>query len=364
MNYVFLDIEWIQENNKFNIYKNEIIELCLLSVKVCEYEYSKKYFSMVKISDNSKYKSFQLSHIKESDIERSKPLHKVIETVIKTVEDDDIIVVWSRETFILLQHAIHKCDFNKLQNKVIYLQDITTLAKNDRSKPIGFAHSLDKFKIKYDKNYLHDSRYDVEYLYRLFNEIRNRIKKCIPIDYFESNFVITKDGMIHNIKCEDTKDIISSDKQYATIENMFDGHAICKKCIDNFPKIRKPIDIRSCHASLQLRDDMVYEMCQSFGLQCTISEGVIFVKGIYTRWKIIHDGEKILSLQHENYRKKFNKSNQKGRKMKFDDYHEQKNVSLKNLHHVLRYIKIHEDNFLNEEKQKTHIERLIDSVKM
>ena len=54
------------------------------------------------------------------------------------------------------------------RHRVIILQQLLMQIAGDGKKVIGFEKSLKQAGIKYQKNYLHYSKHDVNYLYLLF----------------------------------------------------------------------------------------------------------------------------------------------------------------------------------------------------
>ena len=81
------------------------------------------------------------------------------------------------ETYELLKIRTDKYGISMPRHRVIVLQQLLMQIAGDGKKVIGFEKSLKQAGIKYQKNYLHYSKHDVNYLYLLFCKCYSEYQK-------------------------------------------------------------------------------------------------------------------------------------------------------------------------------------------
>lgn len=101
-----------------------------------------------------------------------------------------------------------------------------------------------------------------------------------------------------------------------------------------------------------LNEERIERQCEARGFSVHFGAGVIYINSGKANWRLMHDGNQVYKVLHENYRGlRFNTG-------KYNSgYHEQKlwNFQMKN---VLNYIEKHDKLFLTESKTRRPIQRL------
>jgi len=129
---------------------------------------------------------------------------------------------------------------------------------------------------------------------------------------------------------------------------------------DKLPKLRKN-RYNKLTPEEQFDDEIIRGMCEHFRLDCSITEGLVFVRSPYSTWRIFHNYKEIEVVYHENYQK-LRRVDYLRRKIN-EGYHEQ-DIHATTMYGVLDYIYKHEKGFMkSKNKEQLRLERLFEKVK-
>lgn len=92
-------------------------------------------------------------------------------------------------------------------------------------------------------------------------------------------------------------------------------------------------------------EEKVSSICNMFGLNCSFSNGIVFVTTNVGRWRIIHEGNNIKKIYHENYRRCKSEFSKKHKKCT-EGYHEQQ-IEVRDFYDAIKYIYCHDKNFVS-----------------
>lgn len=94
-----------------------------------------------------------------------------------------------------------------------------------------------------------------------------------------------------------------------------------------------------------LNEDSFAQYCNSYGLQCSFAEEIVFIKTNLSQWRIYHNGIIVEKLYHSSFITGGIMKSQKSGRLKYaEGFHEQKiprDVG-DNIYDVLQYIIRHE----------------------
>lgn len=345
MNYLFLDMEWNQLNNQFNLSEDEILEIAAVYVDK-DLINDKTFFKIVKPEhiENVSKKTLTFLRLGINILEVALPIEIIVDKFIKKFSEFDIVVVWNRDTYDLFTNATKLCGITLPKHKVIVLQELLS----DIDQFMGFEAALRRYFVKYKPNLLHCSKYDVTYLKRLFYSIIFQYKQQCKVDSKNKAGRLSNSNIIHNLKCHYI--VGKSSFHHSSYVDIFSGYKLCKYCIGTEKHVLLPKELffDRLDEINNFSEERINAFCKRFDMKCNFSDGLIFVRTHMATWRIYHDGEKVLNIYHENYRKV---EQTKKKKKSNEGYHIQ-NVKCDNLYDVLNYIHRHDKNFLCEKKIK------------
>lgn len=167
--YMFVDIEWYQTPGTKGIENRDLIQIGVIATD--EIMDIKKSFSMVMRSDSEKkYNPDTLisSHsILNSGIQDNGE-EAVLQKIKMMFPDYKYIVVWTNDAYELFKRDMDKYGLVMPKHRTIVFQQILMRIASNGVAPIGFEHALIQTGIEYQKSNLHNSKYDVNYMYQLF----------------------------------------------------------------------------------------------------------------------------------------------------------------------------------------------------
>ena len=364
MKYLFLDMEWSQENG-FDVKENQILEFAVASYSN-DFESQRRFARMVKPTDVYAIpeRTYQFLNLSMESLMEEDTIDVVLNEFSQKFQDYEVVVVWNENTYKLF---VEKCRSHRItlpKHKVLVLQDM--IASIDSKKSIySMERYLKKCGIRYKMDRLHYSKYDVERMRLLFLEIRNQYfsyLKGTTRKYYRSS----GSEIIHVKSCHFVKRMSSEKRVLVEGRELLDGYSVCKCCRKKFPsiqfkanKMNKPSVVKEFR--YEFDDENVYDLCHRYGLSCQISDGVIFVKSSIATWRIYHNYEKITEVFHQNI-SVVNRANAKKKKPLNVGFHKQE-IKEKRLDAVLRYIHFHDKNYFSGKRaQKSKVEQLLEEL--
>ena len=288
------------------------------------------------------------------------------ETVLKNMnisfQNYKYIVVWTNETYELLKRRTDKYGISMPRHRVIILQQLLMQIAGDGKKVIGFEKSLKQAGIKYQKNYLHYSKHDVNYLYLLFCKCYGEYRKLTEQ---ETCYLNPRTHKIHTGNCRYADSaLIKSSKDV-----IFQGNKVCKVCgcendWNRFHwktniKIKRKYNIKDIR-DLPLTIENMNRICDMFNLEYSVTNDAVFIKTPFGRWIVYLKGDEVKELHHENYRSRRGEPLNAHKKC-IDGYHKQKLVS-NNFYDVIYYINCHDSAMIRRWKEKSRIEKLFEMI--
>lgn len=124
------------------------------------------------------------------------------ETVLQKVKmsfpEYKYVVVWTKDTYDLLKRGMDTYGLAMPRHKVVVLQQILMHIAGDGMNQIGFERALRQAGIEYQKNYLHYSKHDANYMYQLFCKCYEEYTKRTNN---ENCYLNEKSRIIHTSGC-------------------------------------------------------------------------------------------------------------------------------------------------------------------
>lgn len=78
------------------------------------------------------------------------------------------VVVWTKDTYELFKRGMDTYGYSMPRHRVIVFQEVLMHIASDGVNQIGFERALKQAGIEYQKNFLHYSKHDANYMYQLF----------------------------------------------------------------------------------------------------------------------------------------------------------------------------------------------------
>lgn len=183
MKYLFLDMEWNQLNNQFNISEDEILEISAICADE-DFKNKKTFFSIVKPEHIEYVNKRTLTFLKlgESVLASSSPIEEVIHKFNKAFPKFNIMVVWNRGTYDLFINAIRQNGITLPRHKVIVLQELLTVIDNF----MGFEKAMKRYKVN-----------TIESYYIALNTMYITLRNCFAQRNFYMNINARVIGTIH-----------------------------------------------------------------------------------------------------------------------------------------------------------------------
>lgn len=364
MKYLFLDMEWNQEN-EFDVKENQVLEFAVAGFSD-DFALQSRYARLIKPDDidDIPNRTYQFLNISKEMLMEEDTIDVVLEEFRCKFLEYEVVVVWNEHTYTLFLEKCRENHIHLLKHRVLVLQDI--IAGIDSKKRIySMERYLKKCGIHYKMNRLHFSKYDVERMRLLFLEIRrqyNTYLKGTTRKYYRSS----GSDIIHVKSCHFARRISMDKKILVEGKELFDGYSICKCCRKKFPSIqfkanKKKASILIKEPGDEFDDEYIFYLCQRYGLHCQISDGVIFVKSSIATWRIYHNYENVTEVFHQNI-SVVNRANAKKKKPLNVGFHKQE-IKEKRLDAVLRYIYFHDKNYFGGKRsRKNKVEQLLEEL--
>lgn len=225
--YMFVDIEWYQTPGAKGIENRDLIQIGVIATD--EIMDIKKSFSMVMRSDfGKKYNPDTLisSHSILNSGMQDNGEEAVLQKIKMIFPDYKYIVVWTNDAYELFKRDMDKYGLVMPRHRTIVFQQVLMRIASNGVAPIGFEHALIQTGIEYQKSNLHNSKYDVNYMYQLFCKCYNEYTRWTngEICYLNKNTHI-----IHTNSCRYINRKKSSDVK-TTKNVIFQGNRVCKIC--------------------------------------------------------------------------------------------------------------------------------------
>ncbi|MDD3137743.1 MAG: exonuclease domain-containing protein [Lachnospiraceae bacterium] len=357
MKYLFLDMEWNQLKNKFNVSEEEILEISAICTDK-ELKNKKTFSKIVRPEHIQDVNKRILSFLKlgENVLADALPIYEVLNKFTRAFPEFNILVVWSRCTYDLFINAIEQNRIVLPQHKVIALQELLTIIDNF----MGFEKAMKTYKIKYNPKLLHCSKHDVFYLKELFCTTKFLYEHQCQGYYWNKKPVRLKSSdVIHSSECHYIQE--KSSLQATGYEDIFNGYKLCKHCVNTKRHVVMPkkLDVQKIYESYKFSEEKIAKLFEKYEMECNFSNKVIFIRTHISSWRIYHDEEKIINIYHENYRK-----NEKIRKrIRFNDGYHIQNIKCRNLNDAINYIQKHDENFFTKKNNnQNRIDLLFDML--
>lgn len=220
--YLFLDIEWNQAPKTTDIEEREPVQIGIVAVDA-KLNIKRTFSKSIRLSNREYFNpnTFTVSHYPLEAIMKSKSEETVLKNMNISFQNYKYIVVWTNETYELLKRRTDKYGISMPRHRVIILQQLLMQIAGDGKKVIGFEKSLKQAGIKYQKNYLHYSKHDVNYLYLLFCKCYGEYRKLTEQ---ETCYLNPRTHKVHNGNCRYVDSaLIKSSKDV-----IFQGNKVCK----------------------------------------------------------------------------------------------------------------------------------------
>lgn len=324
MEYLFVDIEWNQKEGTTDISGREPIQIGAIGTgKNLEIEKSFSKGIRVKYAETITEKTCKIVHTNVANIMQGNTEEVVFDNVIKTFETFKYVVVWTKDTYDLFCESMERSGVKMPRHRVIIVQDVLNQVLVKKSDNIGFERALIMANIPYQQNFLHLSKHDVKYLYKLFKKTYEYYKSYTAM---EEGIVNKNTRIIHNKGC---------------------GHVRFEDMSED--EIRKH----------PLTDEYIRWVCSRFGLKYNISYNVIFISSHVGHWRVYLAGNKVENVFHGNYIESVN--TYKKKKKCNEGFHKQ-DVDYDNFYDVVRYIYYHDKNQYVKKHPKSRIEILFEQI--
>lgn len=326
MKYLFVDIEWKQENGLTRI---DITEL-----------------SAIFFDDNTNEKIFfeKKMFLKASNfiariinlryrLNKKRRIKKIMKSFIEVFSQYDLLIIWNKQNYKILKQFLNLYNLTLPNHRNVFLQKIINEIYHSTSdKEIGFKKALKDYEIEHETEKLHQSEYDVKYLMELYLTLREKKRSEIG----EKNLSLCSR--------KELKKVLS----LAQLEGISSIQGYLQECRHRAKKEKQKIS----QERRIIDDDYIEEICKLHKLEYEIKEGMVWVKTNVAGWRIYHNRVDVTSLYHQNsgIRKKSD--------LPINDYnygyHNQK-IKEKNFNAVVKYIVKHDRNVRKRRKRKKEV---------
>lgn len=348
-NRLFLDVEWSRGK------VDQIIQVgAILFDK--QYKIITEIYSIVcpDMIEEIKQSSLDLMKLSMEQLIQSDSIETVLLKFNQRFQDYDEIIVWNEEAYWLWISKMKEFGLKVENHRIIILQELLC----DTLKKLSFQTALKNFGVKHKQNRLHCSKYDVRYLKSLYQNVQkeygNYFRWKRNLKFYQS----THSNRIHSENCHVLKRINMENQVNVYPEKIFDGYKICQCCKKDFT-FQRSKELHPKTFQEPFKDENIYEMCNYFGLKCTISDNVIFIRTQFSSWRIFHDYEQVTKLYHENNRKDLAHERRKTIKHGF---HKQEMYTT-SLFSVLKYIRNHDKRYSgNKNRYQQRMDHLFELV--
>lgn len=368
--YLFLDIEWNQAPGTMDLDGREAIQIGVVATDA-KMQKAKTFSKAIRLSDPNVFneQTQEITHTPLSNIMKGNPENVILENFAKAFPQYHYIVVWNKETYKLFKRDMIKCNIRTKRHKTLVLQELLGTLVENGDKPISFENALECAGIEYLPNFLHYSKHDAEYLYKLFGQCYQQYSAFTEGEYCIANIATRK---LHAYSCHCVKIIPQENKAKAPKNWIFQGFVACRCCSEeqDLKKFKWSSECR--HKSkenrykeilkqLPLTEENIEKICEWFRVSCSISNYTVFVKTAFSRWVIHLEDNKVNELYHENYKTSKSQYLKKQKKKSTEGYHKQKLPS-EQFFDVIQYIKYHDAGIVRKISRKSRLEELLERV--
>lgn len=367
--FLFVDIEWNQTPGTNGIEDREPIQIGVVATDE-ELNLKKSFSRAMRLSSEKKYNpdTLALSHSSLNSVMQANSEEIVLQKVKMSFPKYKYVVVWTKDTYDLLKRGMDNYGLAMPRHKVVVLQQILMHIASDGINPIGFERALKNADIEYQKNYLHYSKHDVNYLYQLFCNCYERYTRWTngEICYLNQNSHIT-----HTHNCRYIKSSYVKALNETTKNVIFEGNRICKVCgcEDDWNRLQwgvssgiKQNNRAGYLRELPLTEENISMICNKFRLEYNISTEVVFIRTPFSRWIVYIQDNDVVKLRHENYNQKRNEAIKIHKKC-MEGYHKQKLPS-SSFYDVVSYIKYHDESMLKRLGDKRNrVDVILDRIR-
>lgn len=367
LEYLFVDVEWNQAPGTKELEEREPVQIAAIATN-SDFYIAKMFSKAIRVSnaDLISEDTLRITHTSVANIMRAKSEEEVLSCFAQTFYEYHYIVMWNRPAYDLLKKELKKYGISMEGHQVLILQEILGVIAGDGDKEIGFKTALECAQIKYDPNYLHYARHDVNYLYQLFVKCLQIYEKRTENEYCIVN---TRTRKLHTKNCAYMRSTKPEHILMVSKKSIFWGCTICKHCGGNNTWKKFNWDYK-CEdqkqkeklSQLLLTEENIEKICKRFKVSCHISNDMVFIRTAFSRWIVYLKDNKVEKVFHENYRS--NKSQLCKRNLKYmEGYHKQKCPS-DEFYKVIRYIKSHDAGMVKKLYKKNRVEKLLERVSM
>lgn len=366
--YLFIDMEWNQKEGTQGIENREPIQIGLIGTdeNLEDIKLFSKYISPEDIGA-LKAETCKMTHTNEKMLMQAKTLEEVFQRVKLSFSKYEYVVVWTMSTYELFVQSMNKAGIKLPRHKVLILQEVLGWISIKSGQNLGFETALKKAEISYNPSLLHNSKYDVQYMYELFKKIYSEYTELVE----EEDCVINeKSKIIHSSECRYAKDKLNNTVGKKNL--IFKGYRPCSCCgtedywrryfweLDTKKKKKTPRKKTNHleYRELPLTDENIELICKQFNMKCHIGESVIFLTTNCGYWRIYLAGEEVDEVFHGNFR--VSKSEFKKKKKWNEGYHKQK-ISQIRFYDVVRYIYFHDKNSYAN-RNRSRIDMLFEQI--
>lgn len=366
--YLFVDIEWNQTPGTTGIEDREPIQIGMLATDK-SLAIKKTFSKALRLSNPGHYNpdTLTLSHLTLISIMQANSEETVLQKVKMSFPKYKYVVVWTNDTYELLKKGMDKYGLSMPRHRVILFQQMLMHIASDGKNQIGFERALKQAEISYQKNFLHYSKHDVTYMYQLFCKCYEEYQKWT---YQEVCYLNKKSHIIHTGTCRYMHNDLTMAFHQTTKSAIFQGNRVCRVCgrEEDWNRlqwgVRSGIKLKNSAGYLRelpLTEENMGIICNKFRLEYNIAVDTVFIRTSFSRWIIHLKDDRVVFLQHENYRQRQSDA-LKFHKKCMEGYHEQKLPSDR-FYDVVSYIKYHDEGMLQKLGDKSRIEKMFDMIK-
>lgn len=367
--YLFVDIEWNQTPGTTGIEDREPIQIGVVATDE-NLHLMKSFSRAMRLSSGEKYNTntLTLSHFSLNMVMQANSEKAVLEKIKMSFPKYKYVVVWTYDTYELLKRGMDTYGFTMPRHRVIVFQQILMHIASDGINQVGFERALKQAGIEYQKNYLHYSKHDANYMHQLFSKCYEEYSRWTN---GEICYLNKKSHIVHTNNCRYVNSSYIQALNETTKNVIFEGNRICKlcRCEDDWNRLQwgvssgiKQNNRAECLRELPLTEENISMICNKFRLEYNISTDVVFIRTPFSRWIVYIQDNDVIKLRHENY--KFKRSEAlKLHKKCMEGYHKQKLPS-SSFYDVVSYIKYHDESMLKRLGDKRNqIDLILDRIR-
>ena len=367
--YLFVDIEWNQTPGTNGIEDREPIQIGVVATD--ESMNLKKSFSRaMRLSSEEKYNpdTLVLSHSTLKSVMQANSEEIVLQKIKMSFPKYKYVVVWTKDTYELFKRGMDTYGYSMPRHRVIVFQEVLMHIASDGVNQIGFERALKQAGIEYQKNFLHYSKHDANYMYQLFCKC---YKEYTRWTNQEICYLSPRTHIIHTGSCRySNKNHLLATNQVAK-HVIFQGNRVCKicGCEDEWNRLQwgvssgvKQNNRAEYLRELPLTDENMSMICNKFRLDYNIASDMVFIRTPFSGWIVHIQNDRVTKLRHENYRQRRDEA-LKIHKKCFEGYHKQKLPSSR-FYDVVSYIKYHDEGMLKRLGDKrSRIDIILDRIR-